>query len=198
MQSISSFGQRLPLHRNRIAEFNCCVFIRARAPNFAVRNEATPNFSSVHQRSMVLDCNIRQGNALLDLGGLADIGQVQIVLGKSGPGQSKNGNTESSWLGCFHKLCALRSNTPLRFSGVPLPDNCFSFAFTHQRKSRGELLLAMFLDSPRLATLRHRRRSRLCWRCAEMKISISVASSAKRLIRQRTQCLGCAQWKAAI
>ena len=51
---------------------------------------------------MVGDCNVRQGNALLDFGGLADVGQVQIVLGKSGLAQSKNGNTKSKWLKCFH------------------------------------------------------------------------------------------------
>src|SRR6266581_1138759 len=88
---------------------------------------------------MIGDCDVREGNALLDLGGLADVGQVQIVLGKSGPGQSKNGNTKSRWPRCFHNFVRRRVVTLLRFSGVPPPDNCFSFAFTHQRKSRGEL-----------------------------------------------------------
>src|SRR5436190_22870353 len=56
---------------------------------------------------MVGDCNVRKGNALFDLGRLADIGQVQIVLGKSGAGQFKNDNTNSSWPKCFHNLCVV-------------------------------------------------------------------------------------------
>src|SRR6266699_4818354 len=106
MQTINSFGQRLSLHRNRIAEFDRCVFIRARAPNFAVRNEASPNLSSVHQRSMVFDCNIRQGDTLFDLRSLADIRQVQIVLCKNGSSYSKKRETKGKWLEreCFHNF----------------------------------------------------------------------------------------------
>src|SRR4029453_7611771 len=104
VQTINSFGQRFPLHRNWIAEFNRRVFISTCAPNFAVRNEASPNFSSVHQWTMVLDRNIRQRDVLFDLGSLTDIRQVQIVLCGNGPAKSKNGETKSKWLKreCFH------------------------------------------------------------------------------------------------
>ena len=73
MQSIDSFRERLPFHRNVIAEFNRRVFVSARAPNFAIRNEAAPNFSPVHQWAVVFDRDIRQRNALFGLGSLADI-----------------------------------------------------------------------------------------------------------------------------
>src|SRR5207249_8177426 len=62
--------------------------------------------------------NVRKGNALFDLRRLADIGQVQIVLGKSGPGQTKNGNTKSSWPRCFHNFVRRRAITLLRFSAL--------------------------------------------------------------------------------
>src|SRR5439155_2657572 len=141
-----------------IAAFTRRVFICARTPYLAGSNKGTPNLSSIHRAPMISNCIVREGNALLDLGGLGDVGQVQIVLSKSGPGQSKNGNTKSKWLKCFHIFVHRKVITLLRFSGVPLPDSCFSFAFTRQRKRRGELPLEMF-SSPRLATLRHRRRS---------------------------------------
>jgi hypothetical protein len=69
---------------------------------------------------MVGDGNVSKGNALLDLGGLADIGQVQIVLSKSGPGQSKNGNTKSKKLKreCFHNFACGWAITLVRFSAL--------------------------------------------------------------------------------
>ena len=95
MQSINSFVERLALHRNLIAEFNRRVFVSARAPNFAVRNEAAPNFSPVHQWAMVIDCDIRQRNALFDLGSLADIRQLQIALCESDLAEPDNGETKN-------------------------------------------------------------------------------------------------------
>ena len=114
---------------------------------------------------MIFHRDIRQGDALFGLGSLADIRQVQIILRRNGPAESENRETKSKWLKreCFHNL----GDYPSQIFGTLLPDNCFSLDFTRQRKSRGELPLDMFLDSPRLATLRHRRLSRLCWRCAE-------------------------------
>src|SRR6266404_5665616 len=69
---------------------------------------------------MVGDGNVSKGNALLDLGRLADIGQVQIVLSKSGPGQSKNGNTKSKRLKreCFHNFACGWAITLVRFSAL--------------------------------------------------------------------------------
>jgi hypothetical protein len=39
---------------------------------------------------------------------------------------------------CFHNFARGWAITLLRFSVTPLPDNCFSSAFTHQRKSPGD------------------------------------------------------------
>ena len=121
MQTINSFSQRLPLHRNWIAEFNRRVFVSARAPNFAVRNEAAPNFSSVHQWAMVFDRDIRQRDALFDLGSLADIRQVQIVLRGSDSAKSDNGETKNKRLkrDCFHSC----GGYPSQIFDTPLPDN---------------------------------------------------------------------------
>ena len=104
MQTINSFRQRLPFHRNCIAEFNRRVFVSARAPNFAIRNEAAPNFSPVHQWAVVFDRDIRQRNALFGLGSLADIRQLQIALCESDLAEPENGETKSEWLkrDCFH------------------------------------------------------------------------------------------------
>ena len=95
MQTINSFRERLPFHRNVIAEFNRRVFVSARAPNFAVRNEAAPNFSPVHQWAVVFDRDIRQRNALFGLGSLADIRQLQIALCGSDLAEPDNGETKS-------------------------------------------------------------------------------------------------------
>ena len=104
MQTINSFRERLPLHRNCIAEFNRRVFISACAPDFAVRNEAAPNFSPVHQWAMVFDRDIRQRNALFGLGSLADIRRLQIALCESDLAEPDNGETKSEWLkrDCIH------------------------------------------------------------------------------------------------
>ena len=104
MQTIKSFRERLPLHRNWIAEFNRRIFVCARAPNFAIRNEAAPNFSPVHQWAVVFDRDIRQRNALFGLGSLADIRRLQIALCESDLAEPENGETKSEWLkrDCFH------------------------------------------------------------------------------------------------
>ena len=104
MQTINSFRERLPFHRNVIAEFNYCVFVSARAPNFAIRNEAAPNFSPVHQWAVVFDRDIRQRNALFGLGSLADIRQLQIALCESDLAKTDNGETKNKRLkrDCFH------------------------------------------------------------------------------------------------
>src|SRR5439155_23082200 len=118
---IGSFVQRLPLHRNRIAEFNGGVFVSSDAPNFAVRNETTPNFPPIHQWAMVFDHDIRQRDALFDLGGLADIRQVQIVLSGSDLAKTGNGETKNKRLkrDCFHNS----GGYPSQIFRTPLPDN---------------------------------------------------------------------------
>src|SRR5205809_1619953 len=98
MQPINSFGQRLALHRNRIAELNSRVFIRAHAPDFSVRHETAPNFPAIHQRAMVFDRDIGQRDALFDLGSLADISQLQIVLCKNSSAKCKTDESKSKRL----------------------------------------------------------------------------------------------------
>ena len=70
---------------------------------------------------MVIDGNIRQGDALFDLGSLAGIRQLQIALCGNSPAKSENGETKSKWLKgeCFHNL----SDYPSQIFGTPLPDN---------------------------------------------------------------------------
>jgi hypothetical protein len=53
---------------------------------------------------MVIDCDIRQRNALFDLGSLADIRRLQIALCESDLAEPENGETKSEWLkrDCFH------------------------------------------------------------------------------------------------
>ncbi len=144
MQTINSFRERLAFHRNCIAEFNRRVFVSARAPNFAVRNEATPNFSPVHQRAVVFDRDIRQRNALFGLGSLANIGQLQIALCGSDLAEPENGETKSEWLkrDCFHivavtlpKFSILRYQIIHRFQNGRLdpPDSAFPAKSRSQR-----------------------------------------------------------------
>src|SRR5262249_13591650 len=74
------------------------------APDFAVRNQGTPNFSPVHQRAMVVDRDIRQRNALFDLGSLTDVGHLQIALSESDLAEPDDSETKSEWLkrDCIH------------------------------------------------------------------------------------------------
>src|SRR6266480_7967164 len=104
MQTVNPFGERLPLHRNWIAEFNRRVLVSAGAPNFAVRNEPAPNFPPVHQWAMIVDLNIGQSDALFDLGSLADVRQVQIILCGSDLAKAGNDETKNKRLkrDCFH------------------------------------------------------------------------------------------------
>jgi hypothetical protein len=104
VQAINSFVQRLALDRHRITEFYDRVFVSACAPNFAVGNEAAPNFSSVYQWAVVFDRDIRQRDALFDLGSLAYVRQVQIILCRSDLAKAGNGETKKKRLkrDCFH------------------------------------------------------------------------------------------------
>src|SRR5262249_11096678 len=119
MQTINSFIEGLPLHRNRVAELNGGVFICARAPNFAVRNESAPNFPSVHQWSMILDRDVRQRDALLYLCSLADVRQIQIVLRKDGCAKSGGGEINGKQLKrrYFHNF----DDYPSQIFETPLP-----------------------------------------------------------------------------
>src|SRR5215475_2414201 len=104
MQPVSSLIQWLALDRDRTAEFNRRVLVRAGPPDLAVRNQATPNFSPVHQWAMVIHCDIRQRNALFDLGSLADVGHLQIALCDGDLAEPDYGETKSEWLkrDCIH------------------------------------------------------------------------------------------------
>jgi hypothetical protein len=70
---------------------------------------------------MVIDGNIRQGDALFDLSSLTYIRKVQIVLRGNGAAKSENSETKSKWLKrkCFHN-CA---DYPSQIFGALLPDN---------------------------------------------------------------------------
>ena len=88
---------------------------------------------------MVIDRNIRQGDALFDLGSLADIRQLQIALCGNGPAKSENGETKSKWLKrkCFHIVAiTLPRFSALRYQIIAN----FSFG------SRVELVSAMESD----------------------------------------------------
>ena len=70
---------------------------------------------------MVIDRDIRQRNALFDLGSLADIRQLQIALGESDLAEPDNGETKSEWLkrDCFHNF----GDYPSQIFDTPLPVN---------------------------------------------------------------------------
>src|SRR4030095_1885658 len=104
MQPVSSFVQRLALNRNRTAEVNRRVFVRACAPHFAVRNKGAPNLSTIHQWAMVIDSDIRQRDALFDLCSLADVRQLQITLCGSDLDDASTSETKDKRLkrDCFH------------------------------------------------------------------------------------------------
>ena len=55
---------------------------------------------------MIVDCDIRQRNALFDLGSLADIRRLQIALCESDLSKPDNGETKSEWLkrDCIHSV----------------------------------------------------------------------------------------------
>src|SRR5262249_48337406 len=107
--------------RNIIAEFYRRVFVRARAPNFAIRNQPAPNFSPVHQWAMVFDRDIRQRDALLVLGSLADIRQLQIALCKDRGANSGGGEINGKQLkhGYFHNF----GDYPSQIFESPLADS---------------------------------------------------------------------------
>src|SRR6476469_10990693 len=67
MQTINSLGQRLAFHAHGIGEFDRCVFIRAGAPNLAVRHQAAPDFPAFHERAMVVDGDVSNADSLNDL-----------------------------------------------------------------------------------------------------------------------------------
>ena len=64
VQAIGSFGQRLSLHRHRIAEFDRGVFICARAPDFSEWNKSTPDLSPVHKRAVISDRDVSNSDRL--------------------------------------------------------------------------------------------------------------------------------------
>ena len=70
---------------------------------------------------MVFDRDIGQSDALFDLGGLADIGQVQVGLCRNGAGKSEHGETKNKRLkrDRFHNCGAY----PSQIFDTPLPDN---------------------------------------------------------------------------
>ena len=58
MQPVGSLVERLAFNQNGIAERDRGVFIRARAPYLAVRNQGTPNLAVVHERPVIVDGDV--------------------------------------------------------------------------------------------------------------------------------------------
>ena len=75
VEAVRPFRERLTFDRDRVAYINGCVFIRARAPDFA---EAAPDFATVHEWAVISDFDVGQSNALLGDSELTDVGQVEI------------------------------------------------------------------------------------------------------------------------
>ena len=88
MQSVDPFRQGLSLDRNRICDIEGRVLVRARPPHLAVRNKATPDFTTVHQWPVISDGDIGQSDALFIHRRLTDVGQIEIILGRDNAGQT--------------------------------------------------------------------------------------------------------------
>ena len=58
MQTVGSLVEGLAFDQDRIAKRDRGVFIRARAPYLAVRNQGTPNLAVVHQWPVIVDGDI--------------------------------------------------------------------------------------------------------------------------------------------
>src|SRR5882757_6789701 len=77
MQTVNALGQRLAFHAYGIGEFDGGVFVRAGAPDLAVRHKSAPDFSAFDHRAMVIDSDVRDADSLDDLGMLTITRQVK-------------------------------------------------------------------------------------------------------------------------
>jgi hypothetical protein len=71
VEPVRSLIEWLPFDRHRIGERDSCVFIRADAPDLAVRNNAIPNLAASHERAMIIDRDISNSDSLSDFCALA-------------------------------------------------------------------------------------------------------------------------------
>ncbi len=74
---ISTFIQVLPLDRDRITESNSRILIRPSAPDLAIGNEFAPDLASIGQRTMIVNGDIGDANALRHHGMLTRTRQVE-------------------------------------------------------------------------------------------------------------------------
>ena len=77
MQTIDSSCELLAFNHHRIAKFDRGVFIRSSAPHLTIGHKLAPDLTIVHQRSAVVDGDIRNANALRDQRMLAGAREVQ-------------------------------------------------------------------------------------------------------------------------
>src|ERR1700680_3521758 len=64
VQSVRSLVERFSFDHDRVAERDRCVFIYARAPDFAVWNQSIPDLAIFRQRTVILDRYIGNPNSL--------------------------------------------------------------------------------------------------------------------------------------
>ena len=74
---IHIFVERLAFNHDGIAECNRSVFIRARAPDLAVGNQAVPYLAVLHQRPVIVNRDIRNPDCLRNLRLLARKWQIK-------------------------------------------------------------------------------------------------------------------------
>jgi hypothetical protein len=92
VQSVSPFGQRLPLDRNVVAELDGRVLVRPGAPDFAERHDSAPDLSSIHQRPVIIDLDVGESDTLLDDRMLTHVRHVKV--GMRGGSQGEKGESE--------------------------------------------------------------------------------------------------------
>ncbi len=125
VQPVRPLVERLAFDRDRIAERNRRIQIRSRPPHLAIGNQTAPHLALVHQRTVIVDRDICNPDALRNLRPLALQRQVeQHRLRQAGDRQSprhgcqqqakqestRNSKHTESLLQCALTTCAERKS----------------------------------------------------------------------------------------
>ena len=77
MQAVRSLVERLSFNRDRIGERNRRILICSRSPHLSVRHEFAPDLAAIGQRTMIVDGDIGDADALRYQGMLALPRQIE-------------------------------------------------------------------------------------------------------------------------
>src|SRR5215472_15750604 len=78
MEAVSAGRQRLAFDRHITGKRDGGIFVRAGAPDFAVRNDFAPNLAPADRRPVIVNCDVCQPDTLRDDSALADARNVQL------------------------------------------------------------------------------------------------------------------------